>query len=104
MPMPAAMARAWRSPDTLFSPDKDVSRVRLVNAVQHFHGGGFARAVFADDAVNRAPFHAQVDARSGSHASKLLGQFAQFDCGCAGRHCPVSLIICLRESMLSLIR
>jgi hypothetical protein len=53
MPMPAAIA-AWLSGIWVFAVDQDLARIGLVEAVEDRHQGRFARAVLADDAVDRA--------------------------------------------------
>ena len=53
MPMPAAMA-AWLSGSWSFARDKDFALVGFVKPVKDRHQRRFARAVFADDPVDRA--------------------------------------------------
>src|ERR1019366_8163543 len=90
-----------RGPNALFSANENLPGVRPQHAVKDLHGGGFAYAVFTDDAMNRARFDAQVYPRVGQHAAELLRQSAQFNCWKAGgRHFSGSVRVCPRESTL----
>lgn len=67
--------------------DQDFPRVRPVKAIQDRHQGGLAGAVFADDAVDGATRHNQIDVPVGLDRTERLGNPAQFDGGGAGvRH------------------
>ena len=59
------------------------SAVRI-DARQHLHQGGFARAVLADDGVDLALFDAEIDVRQGLHAGEGLGDVTHLEDG--GRH------------------
>src|SRR5664279_870473 len=90
-----------RGPDALLSGNEDLPGVGLQHAVKDLHGGGFACAVFPDDAVNRAGLDAQVHASVGQHGAELLRQPAQLDCrSVGGRHDLGSVWIWPRESTL----
>ena len=56
--------------------EQDFARVRLVHAVEDFHQRRFARAVFAEQRVNLARFHVEIDVIIGEHAGKALGDAA----------------------------
>ena len=76
-----------RRPNALLSANEDLPGVRPQHAVEDLHGGGFARAVFPDDAMNGAGLDPQIHPRVGQHAAELLGQSAQLNCWRGiGRH------------------
>ncbi len=52
--------------------DRDAARVRLVHPVEGFHEGRLPSAVLANDGVNRAPSHRQVDIVVGDHPGNRL--------------------------------
>ena len=79
MPMPAAMA-AWLSGISVFLPAMMISpAVGLVKAVEDRHQRRFARAVLADDAVDRAGHHADRDVLVGLHGAEGLGNALEFN-------------------------
>jgi hypothetical protein len=80
MPMPAAMAAFGSRILTVLAVDEDVAVVGLVEAVEDRHEGGFAGAVFADDAVNGALADLQVDVPVGVDEAEALVDALQFDC------------------------
>ena len=61
--------------------DENFAAVRLIETIQQFHRSGFARAVFADDAVDRAALDREVYSGIRDTTAKSLREAAQFDCG-----------------------
>ena len=59
--------------------DKNLAGVGFVKAVQDRHQGRFARAIFADDAVDRAARHGDIDVAVGLHRTKSLRYAFKFD-------------------------
>ena len=59
--------------------DEDLTGIGLVEAVQDRHQRGLARPVFADDPVDRALGHRDVDVLVRLNRTKGLGDALQFD-------------------------
>ena len=57
-----------------FASQIDFTRVRLINAGQHIHQRGFARAVFAKQGQNFALADVQIDPIVGDHRAEALCQ------------------------------
>jgi hypothetical protein len=66
--------------------DEDLARIGLVEAVQDRHQRRLARAVFADDAVDRALRHRDVDVLVRLDRTEGLGNARQFDGKCHISH------------------
>jgi hypothetical protein len=79
MPIPARMA-LWLSGMAVSLPPTKISPgVGLVEPVQDRHQRGFPRAILADDPVDRALGHRDVDVLVGLHRAEGLGDALQFD-------------------------
>ncbi len=65
---------------------EDLPGVGAVKAVKDRHQRGLARPVFADDPVDRAPGHRDVDVLVRLHQTESLGNAFQFDGKEAVRH------------------
>ena len=61
--------------------DENLAAIGLVEAVEHVHQRGLARAVFAQQGVNLALFQSQIDVVVGEHARESLGDAACFKSG-----------------------
>ena len=79
MPMPAAMASRGRAEVLLDAVDDDRALVGPVGAVERLHQRRLAGAVLADDGVDRAGAHRQVDAVVGDDAGEALDDVPQLD-------------------------
>ena len=72
MPMPAAIASRRRAEVLLHAVDDDRALVGPVRAVERLHQRRLAGAVLADDGVDRAGAHGQVDAVVGDDSGEAL--------------------------------
>ena len=63
--------------------DEDLAAVGAVEAVRDAHGGGLARAVFADDGVDGAGGDDDVEMVVGENGAEALGNVAQLESHCA---------------------
>ena len=79
MPMPASMASPGEWNDDLLAVDRDGALVRPLHAVEDLHQRRLAGAVLADDRVDRAASHGDVDVVVGDDAGEALGDAAQLD-------------------------
>jgi hypothetical protein len=61
---------AWGMDLNLLAIDEDLAFIRLVQAIQDVHQGGFARAILSEQGVDLAMFQRQVDVIIGEHARK----------------------------------
>ncbi len=59
-----------------FAVEQNLALVRLVHAIENFHQRRFTRAVLAQQRVNLAGLHVEVDAIVGENAGKALGDAA----------------------------
>jgi hypothetical protein len=62
-----------------FAPQLDRSLIRLIDAGQYLHEGGFAGAVLADDAKHLALIERQGHLVENRHAEKRLGDAVHFE-------------------------
>ena len=62
-----------------FAVDENLAAVGFVKAVEDRHESRFARAVFTDDAVDRARFDADRDVLVGLNGAKCLGDAFELD-------------------------
>jgi hypothetical protein len=60
--------------------DQDFARIGLVEPVENRHQRGFSRAVFPDDAVDRAALNPDRNILVGLYRPECLGNTPQFDC------------------------
>ena len=75
--------------------DADFALVGPHHAVDHFHQGGLARAVFTQHSVNFTRSHLQTDLVVGQHPGVGLAQFDQFQaCGLDSGGHPVVVCRC----------
>ena len=65
----------------LLPTDEDLARIGLVEPIEDRHQRGFARAILADDAMDRAGHDADRNVLVGLHGPKRLGDAAQLDRG-----------------------
>lgn len=65
---------------TLLAKDADRPFIGLGQPVQNIHNGGFAGAIFPDEAVDFRFLYGDVYMVIGQHAGKCLGNILQFDC------------------------
>src|SRR5436190_17941192 len=75
-----------RSPQALFSANENLTGVWPIHAVEHFHGSGFASAIFANHTVNASRFDVQSYLSVREYRTKTFGHRAQLDCWCMFRH------------------
>ena len=65
----------------LLAVDRDGALVRLLHAVEDLHQGRLAGAVLADEGVDGALAHGEVDVVVGHDAGESLGDAGEFDGG-----------------------
>ena len=70
---------AGRVDDLGLAPDQDLALVGLLQAVEHLHQGRLAGAVLADQGVDLALGHLQVDLVVGDHPGVAAGDAAALD-------------------------
>ena len=78
--MPAAIASCGEIDLYGSAVNQNFARVRPVKSVNDIHGGGFSRAIFADQPVHRACRHRKGDRTIGVHRAKAFVDAAQFEC------------------------
>ena len=59
--------------------DPDASLIRLVETEQYAHKGGFSRAVFPKESMNRFLFHLEGYIVVGSDSGEILGDIEHLD-------------------------
>ena len=74
--------------------DQDLARIGLVEAVENGHQRGFARAILADDAVDRAARDADRDILVRLHRAEGLADAAQLDRGGAAEKSAGAAVSC----------
>ena len=70
--MPAALASCGEANATGFAVEADAAAVRLVDAADQLDQRRFARAVFADQRVDFARLHVEIDPMQRLHARRMI--------------------------------
>src|ERR1041384_2435776 len=60
-------------PRTFLSIEINLSRVRAKDAIEHLHCGGFASAIFTDDAMDASALDAKIHAVIGNAVTETFG-------------------------------